>query len=311
MDMGEACIILSPCQQSHPFEQRRACVAADDPVKIGRAVAKVQAAPDNFIFDCKVLSRTHAVVWYEDGSFFIRDTKSSNGTFVNGLRLSKGSEESAPHEVYSGDIVQLGVEIVENTKNVTHGCIVAMLRLYHPNGMEALKRDTSTQEATEQCWQALIDEDRLLSRIETLESQLEVLSKNYSEDSLKNELLRLTSEKANMESAAKDSLNRVMMEKMEAVQRVADVEQVLETCVEECSRLRTSCEIAQQELATVVEQHSGCLLRIQGLRESLEVPIYFLQLNSFFFPASRRAISYVGKSTAQRKRWFECFDSQQ
>ncbi|KHJ41198.1 FHA domain protein [Trichuris suis] len=327
MDMGEACIILSPCQQSHPFEQRRACVAADDPVKIGRAVAKVQAAADNFIFDCKVLSRTHAVVWYEDGSFFIRDTKSSNGTFVNGLRLSKGSEESAPHEVYSGDIVQLGVEIVENTKNggsLTHGCIVAMLRLYHPNGMEALKRDTcdgsgrslastiaagsgnfiqaqdiyqmqlhlrestyrehvvetklaalgalvsSTQEATEQCWQALIDEDRLLSRIETLESQLEVLSKNYSEDSLKNELLRLTSEKANMESAAKDSLNRVMMEKMEAVQRVADVEQVLETCVEECSRLRTSCEIAQQELATVVEQHSGCLLRMQGLRESLE-----------------------------------------
>uniref|UniRef100_A0A5S6R0W3 FHA domain-containing protein n=1 Tax=Trichuris muris TaxID=70415 RepID=A0A5S6R0W3_TRIMR len=327
MDMGEACIILSPCQQSHPFEQRRACVVADDPIKIGRAVAKVQASADNFIFDCKVLSRTHAVLWYEDGSFFIKDTKSSNGTFVNGQRLSKGSEESAPHEVFSGDIVQLGVEIVENTKNggsLTHGCIVAMLRLYHPNGMEALKRDAcdgsgrtlassiaagsgtfiqaqdvyqmqlhlrestyreqvvetklaalgalvnSTQEATEQCWQALIDEDRLLSRIETLESQLEVLSKSYSEDSLKSELLRLTSEKANVESAAKDSLNRVMMEKMEAVQRVADVEQVLETCVEECSRLRTSCEIAQQELATVVEQHSGCLLRMQGLQDSLE-----------------------------------------
>jgi hypothetical protein len=35
-------------------------------VKIGRAVARVRAMPDNAIFDCKVLSRTHALIWYED-----------------------------------------------------------------------------------------------------------------------------------------------------------------------------------------------------------------------------------------------------
>jgi len=48
--------------------------------------------------------------------FYLKDTKSSNGTFVNNQRLSKGSEESAPKEIFSGDIVQFGVEIVENTK---------------------------------------------------------------------------------------------------------------------------------------------------------------------------------------------------
>lgn len=48
--------------------------------------------------------------------FYLKDTKSSNGTFVNNQRLSKGSEESPPKEVFSGDIIQFGVDIVENTK---------------------------------------------------------------------------------------------------------------------------------------------------------------------------------------------------
>ena len=48
--------------------------------------------------------------------FYLQDTKSSNGTFVNNVRLSKGSEESEPKELKSGDIVQFGVDVVENSK---------------------------------------------------------------------------------------------------------------------------------------------------------------------------------------------------
>jgi hypothetical protein len=36
-------------------------------VKIGRSVARARAAPNNAIFDCKVLSRNHALLWYENG----------------------------------------------------------------------------------------------------------------------------------------------------------------------------------------------------------------------------------------------------
>ena len=35
---------------------------------------------------------------------------------MNNVRLSKGSEESAPKEIKSGDIVQFGVDVVENSK---------------------------------------------------------------------------------------------------------------------------------------------------------------------------------------------------
>lgn len=55
-------------------------------------------------------------MWYKDRQFFIKDTRSSNGTFLNNERLSNNSEESVSHVLFSGDILQLGVEIVDNTK---------------------------------------------------------------------------------------------------------------------------------------------------------------------------------------------------
>ena len=85
----------------------------------------------------QVLSRNHALLWYENGKFYLQDTKSSNGTFVNNQRLSKGSEESPAREVCSGDILQFGVDVMENSRKVTHGCIIATLKLFLPDGKEA------------------------------------------------------------------------------------------------------------------------------------------------------------------------------
>lgn len=48
--------------------------------------------------------------------FYLQDTKSSNGTFINSQRLSRGSEESPPCEIMSGDIIQFGVDVTENTR---------------------------------------------------------------------------------------------------------------------------------------------------------------------------------------------------
>ena len=51
---------------SHPFQERR--VTLKEPVKIGRSVAKARPGSDNGIFDCKVLSRNHALIWYDHDS---------------------------------------------------------------------------------------------------------------------------------------------------------------------------------------------------------------------------------------------------
>lgn len=131
--VAKAYLICHP--NSHNFVDRT--LILDKPIKIGRSVGHNKTAANNGIFDCKVLSRNHALLWFEEGKFLLKDTRSSNGTFVNTERLSKSCEESPPREVFSGDTVQFGVDVVENSRNVTHGCVIATLKLFLPNGREA------------------------------------------------------------------------------------------------------------------------------------------------------------------------------
>lgn len=138
--MPHAKAILSCRPNSHFFQDRT--LTLDQPVKIGRSVARTKPTSTNAIFDCKVLSRHHALLWYENGKFYLQDTKSSNGTFVNNTRLTAETEN---HEVSSGDIVQFGVDVLENNRKVTHGCIIATLKLYMPDGKEAKASPSITE----------------------------------------------------------------------------------------------------------------------------------------------------------------------
>lgn len=65
---AKAVLICRP--NSHPFQART--LRLDQPIKVGRSVARARAAYDNAIFDCKVLSRHHALLWYENGKFFLQ-----------------------------------------------------------------------------------------------------------------------------------------------------------------------------------------------------------------------------------------------
>jgi len=272
-----ASLICRP--NSHPFQDRM--LSLDQSVKVGRSVARARPVNTNAIFDCKVLSRNHALLWYENGKFYLQDTKSSNGTFVNNQRLSKGSEESPAREVCSGDILQFGVDVMENSRKVTHGCIIATLKLYLPDGKEAkaspsivntssasslpaqdlyqlnqyiqesLAREQllenkilglqrlleETEHASQVGWKALMDEDRLLTRLEILESQLTTYGKSVTEDKLREEAKRLMEEKEAYQNSAKDTLKKIVDDKIEAITKVKTVEQSLVTLEAEYSSL--------------------------------------------------------------------------
>lgn len=62
--------ILTCRPNSHPFQERT--LILDQPVKVGRSVARAKPTGTNAIFDCKVLSRHHALLWYEEGKFFLQ-----------------------------------------------------------------------------------------------------------------------------------------------------------------------------------------------------------------------------------------------
>ncbi|KAI4819822.1 hypothetical protein E4T44_10389, partial [Aureobasidium sp. EXF-8845] len=91
--------------------------------------AKTAPTPANGFFDSKVLSRQHAEIYAErnlNGRIYIRDVKSSNGTFVNGQRLSPENKESEPHELREQDVLELGIDIVsEDQKTIVHHKVAA------------------------------------------------------------------------------------------------------------------------------------------------------------------------------------------
>ncbi|BGP51625.1 hypothetical protein JCM10450v2_007575 [Rhodotorula kratochvilovae] len=100
-------------------------------VKIGRQTnAKTIPNGTNGYFDSKVLSRAHAEVWSEEGRVFIKDVKSSNGTFINGERLSPESSESDVFELHTDDIVEFGIDILtDDTKTIVHHKVAAKVHL--------------------------------------------------------------------------------------------------------------------------------------------------------------------------------------
>lgn len=121
---GDPPIILSLLPLNGTFDKKQIHVPFfPDMLKIGRQTnAKTVPTAMNGFFDSKVLSRSHAEIWADkNGKIWIRDVKSSNGTFVNGNRLSQENRESDPHEIRENDTLELGIDIVsEDQKTVVH-----------------------------------------------------------------------------------------------------------------------------------------------------------------------------------------------
>ncbi|GEM_PF-6307456 len=63
------------------------------PLMKGREKQRIGAGDDVAIrlSGDDTVSRQHAVIWWEDGSFYIQDLASTNGTYVNGQRILKHS----------------------------------------------------------------------------------------------------------------------------------------------------------------------------------------------------------------------------
>ncbi|KAG5914277.1 hypothetical protein E4U61_005940 [Claviceps capensis] len=79
-------------------------------------------------FKSKVVSRRHCEFWCEDGKWFIKDVKSSSGTFLNHIRLSPPSQESKAYPVNDGDIIQLGIDF-KGGEEMIFRCVKMRLEL--------------------------------------------------------------------------------------------------------------------------------------------------------------------------------------
>ncbi|KAF7313227.1 Glycosyltransferase family 69 protein [Mycena kentingensis (nom. inval.)] len=136
--------------ESFVCQEQRYVVVVED---FGLLITNIKSSPcqSNGFFDSKVLSRQHAEVWAENDKCLIRDVKSSNGTFLNGERLSQEGLESEPFELKSDDILEFGIDIFgEDNKTIIHHKVAARVACIFNEQQAAIAARAEQQQQQQQ-----------------------------------------------------------------------------------------------------------------------------------------------------------------
>jgi len=241
-------VFLSSKQNAFSFDDR--LLVLDAPAKVGRTHKDDKSDSGNAFFDCKVLSRAHAIIDYEDGKFFFMDTGSSNGSFVNNIRLSKTGEESKPTQIYNGDLLRFGSDVVDKSKNVTQKCIVARVKLFHPDGVECDVRPPNSALYRPDLTSG---EDVILAR-EGLESSLSRDStsrQGFELEQIRGEKLELSTRLGVIEIMLEDRerfCNSVLAKQSEDQNEIAKLRQMIDNQNLDLGNLEQALGETQQEL---------------------------------------------------------------
>ncbi|ANZ73173.1 BA75_00553T0 [Komagataella pastoris] len=88
-----------------------------------------QGSSASVVFKSKVVSRSHAQFTVDSsGNWYIKDLKSSSGTFLNNQRLAPANTESPLFRLQDGDILQLGIDFRGGTEE-TFRCVKMRVEL--------------------------------------------------------------------------------------------------------------------------------------------------------------------------------------
>ena len=101
--------------RSGPIEGHKYAVKSDSPILIGRSEeANIRIAYDQYC------SRRHAKVYWDNGKCYVQDLESTNGTYVNGAKIT-GTLELNNNDIISLGDTELLVIISDETKKEKKG----------------------------------------------------------------------------------------------------------------------------------------------------------------------------------------------
>ncbi len=116
-------LILMDLSKDAVIKTRVLDLATNPTMKLSRQTTQ-PPSEHNVVFPSRVLSRNHAIFSLVDGIPHIQDKGSSNGTFLNGHRLSAEGVASEPEPLKNRDIITLGVDILNDNNVIVHHKVV-------------------------------------------------------------------------------------------------------------------------------------------------------------------------------------------
>jgi len=212
-------LVLTSQEGSLEFNERHVTLDTRDPraahVTVLRATAQQKPSDNNAVFECKVLSRSHATFLCSKGKLYLKDNGSRNGSFINNHRLSKNFQESEENQLFSEDVVRFGAQARDDA-SVVEKCIIAKIKVLNDRGEDIIGLRPNNGRLSKNSGR---NTENMSKQITTLEEKLKTeteeatnlreLLKNAkkSEDQLRNDLKQVNSKLEISERQNSDQLN--------------------------------------------------------------------------------------------------------
>ncbi|EPY84093.1 TRAF3-interacting JNK-activating modulator isoform 1-like protein [Camelus ferus] len=129
---------------------------------------------------------------------------------------------------------------------------------------------TTLIRASDSSWKGQLNEDKLKGKLRTLENQLYTCTQKYSPGGMKKVLLEMEDQKNSYEQKAKESLQKVLEEKMSAEQQLQSTQRSLALAEQKCEEWRSQYEALKEDWQTLGSQHRELESQLHVLQSKLQ-----------------------------------------
>ncbi|KAL7985362.1 hypothetical protein Chor_003932, partial [Crotalus horridus] len=125
-------------------------------------------------------------------------------------------------------------------------------------------------EAAEKSWKGQFNEDKLKCRLSVLENQLQICTQSYSKRGLKRILLEMEDQKQNYEQKVKESLQKLLEEKMQAQKQFQTAQRALTVVEGDCSLWKDQLNTLKKDWSQLTDQHTEVKNKLHVLENKLQ-----------------------------------------
>ncbi|XP_050004204.1 TRAF3-interacting JNK-activating modulator isoform X2 [Alexandromys fortis] len=124
--------------------------------------------------------------------------------------------------------------------------------------------------ASDSSWKGQLNEDKLKGKLRSLENQLYTCMQKHTPWGMKKVLLEMEDQRSNYEQKAKESLQKVLEEKMSVERQLQSVQLSLAFAEQKCEEWRSQYEALKEDWRTLGEQHRELESQLHVLQSKLQ-----------------------------------------
>lgn len=125
--------------------------------------------------------------------------------------------------------------------------------------------------ASDSSWKGQLNEDKLKGKLRSLENQLYTCMQKHTPWGMKKVLLEMEAQRSSYEQKAKESLQKVLEEKMSAEQQLQSVQLSLALAEQKCAEWRSQYEALKEDWRALGDQHRELESQLHVLQSKLQV----------------------------------------